>query len=640
MNRLALVVCLLIPYFLPAQDAEVWEKIRQSFPDAPAVYVDRAYVLTLRVEGDSLIAYTDVSEDVLHLRENTESMTPNRVYGSHFSEITGLEAKTLVWDRNRYKEMEVAGYKKNSDRDRGIFYDDSYYFTFDYPSVSIRNRTVVKYREKHRDPRFLSGFVFGSYLPQAKASYTIRATRDIELSLEVLNDPGKRVKVDKKEKGNTVAYTWTVENYPAIRHESDGPSIRYYTPHLVLYVKSFQTKTGRKNVLPNLDALYAWYWTHIENLNKEAGSDLPGIVAKLKSNSKSEAEFVRHVFYWVQDNIQYVAFEEGMRGLIPNSGAYTCEKKYGDCKDMANLIVNMLQLGGVKAYHTWIGTRDLPYRYTHLPSPIVDNHMIVTYVTPEGKYIFIDGTSKYTAMGYPSSMIQGKEALIAKGPTEFEVREVPIVPMEKNTSIDSMVIHLEGTQVTGKGRVEMQGYPKIFGDAELDQPTADGIKNKVNRIAGKGSNKFLLDTYSVSHQFDREMPTRIDYAFTIQDYAQKAGDDLFINLNLSKDYYSAFINKATRSYPKEIEYAYRETHHTVLEIPQGFTVDELPANVSNQGTFIGFEVTYTRAGNRISLLRTVYVKGLFVEPRDFDAWNSDIRKLSDVYKESIMLRKK
>ncbi len=78
-----------------------------------------------------------------------------------------------------------------------------------------------------------------------------------------------------------------------------------------------------------------------------------------------------------------------MRGLIPHPASYVCEKRYGDCKDMANLIVSMLHMAGVNnAYHTWIGTRDLPFKYTEFPTPIVDNHMIATYVTQKWRLHF------------------------------------------------------------------------------------------------------------------------------------------------------------------------------------------------------------------------------------------------------------
>src|SRR5690606_34832770 len=125
------------------------------YPDEPAVFVERSEVLNIAVEGDSLKVFSDVSEDLMHLKERTDVYSGRKVYGSHFSEVADLKARTLVWDRNRYREIDVSDFRKNSDRDRGVFYDDSYYYSFDFPSVASRNRTQLSYRELQRDPRFM-----------------------------------------------------------------------------------------------------------------------------------------------------------------------------------------------------------------------------------------------------------------------------------------------------------------------------------------------------------------------------------------------------------------------------------------------------------------------------------------------------
>ena len=249
-------------------------------------------------------------------------------------------------------------------RSDGIFYDDSYNYSFNFPSVSLGNRTHLQYRTHVKDARFMPGYIFTSYIPQGKCSYIIKTTKEVELVYEVVNDSKGVVKFKKYEKGGFVFYEWSSADLPARKDEDDSPSLRYFTPHIICYVKSYETKKGKVNVLSNLDDLYGWYNTFVKDLNKESSPELTSIVGKIKASSPTELDIVRNVFYWVQENIQYVAFEQGMRGFIPHNGSYICEKRYGDCKDMANLIVNMLKLANVKAYHTWIGTRDLPYKYS------------------------------------------------------------------------------------------------------------------------------------------------------------------------------------------------------------------------------------------------------------------------------------
>ena len=126
------------------------------------------------------------------------------------------------------------------------------------------------------------------------------------------------------------------------------------------------------------------------------------------------------IFNWVQDNIRYIAFEDGLGGFIPRDAASVCNKRYGDCKDMANLLFEMLNHAGIEAYRAWIGTRNRPYKYKEVPTPMVDNHMI-TAVIIDGETIFLDATDSYVPFGLPSAFTQTKEALLGIDENSYNI---------------------------------------------------------------------------------------------------------------------------------------------------------------------------------------------------------------------------
>lgn len=639
--RLAAGIFALIPIVnCQAQESSLFRVYKSKFPDAPAVFLERSEQLNIVVKGDSLEIHSDILEDMLHLKDQTEVYSSGKVYGSHFSQIKDLNAKTLVWDKNKYREMRVTDFKKNHDRDAGIFYDDSYNYSFSFPSVAQGNRTHLQYKIFLKDPRFMPGYVFSTYLPQGKTTYTIKKSKGVDLVYEVINDQNGLLKFRKYEKGDFEFLEWTSEDQPARKKEDDSPSVRYFAPHVICYVRSFDCKKGRTNVLSGLDDLYAWYHTFVRDLNKETSPELLSIVDKIKGSCSSDIEVVKGVFYWVQENIQYVAFEQGMRGLIPHSGSYVCEKRYGDCKDMANLIVNMLKLAGITGHHAWIGTRDLPYQYSRVPTPLVDNHMIAVYVGDDRRYYYLDATSDHTPFGLPSSMIQGKEALIGIDDSRYELKTIPEISKERNTLIDSVAIELDGDQIRGKGMTSLGGYPKVFGGYALDRSGNDEIKRNVTRLIGKGSNKFYLDDYRLSGVSNRDVETTIDYSFRIGDYFQKIGDELYVNLNLNKDHYNDFINIAARTSPKVRDYKYEKIDYCELTIPEGYTLEYLPPNARVDGDLMGFETQYRQENGKVHFRKKVYVNYLLMHPNQFERWNEAVKPLSEAYKESIILKKK
>src|SRR5581483_12039727 len=107
---------------------------------------------------------------------------------------------------------------------------------------------------------------------------------------------------------------------------------------------------------------------------------LARITDSLVANQPTELAKVKSIYYWVINNIKYVAFEDGMQGYIPRQADSICMKRYGDCKDMASIITAMLSVAKIPSYLTWIGTRDIPYSYDDVPLPMADNHMIATYM--------------------------------------------------------------------------------------------------------------------------------------------------------------------------------------------------------------------------------------------------------------------
>ncbi|HZY82521.1 MAG TPA: transglutaminase-like domain-containing protein [Cyclobacteriaceae bacterium] len=620
--------------------SDVWKKMQGKFPGEPAVYVERSEVLNLVLEGDSIKAWSDLMQDMLHLKDQSDVYSDKRIYGSSFREISDIKAKTLVWDKNRYKEMNVTNFKKNDSRSDGVFYDDSYYYSFDFPSVESQSRTLLEYRENVKDVRFVSGYMMQSNLPHALSTYTIKASKGIDVSFKVINDKENRISFQKTEKGGFVYYQWTAKDLPALDYDSGSPSLSYFSPFVECHIRSYTTKKGTTRVLSDLTDLHRWYNTFVKDLNKNPSPELTNIVNDIKSKSKTEADIVKNVFYWVQDNIQYIAFEQGMRGLIPHSGSYVCEKRYGDCKDMANLIVTMSQMAGVNnVYHTWIGTRDLPYRYTEFPTPIVDNHMIATYVPSEGKYIFLDGTGSYTKYGLPSSMIQGKEAFINLAPDKYEVKVVPEIAPEESGRVDSVKLKIEGNKIVGSGKAKYYGFTKVFSGYDLDRGDQEGIRNGAIKLVAKGSNKFNLRNYQIANLANQDLPNELTYEFDVADYFQTIGDETYINLDLTKDFYNASI-KAERKTPKESEYKYEADEIVELQIPEGLKVEYLPPNAAWAGDLFALSVSYTETEGKVVYRKKIKLNYLMMTSEQFPDWNKAVKAVSEASKESIVLKKK
>ncbi len=141
-------------------------------------------------------------------------------------------------------------------------------------------------------------------------------------------------------------------------------------------------------------------------------SSLKQQVTSLTNGKKSDEEKIKAIYYWVQDNIRYIAYEDGFSGYVPAKAQDVFAEKYGDCKGMANLLTENAEDRRLWCTLTWIGTRHIPYDHS-VPVMCVDNHAITTLYF-KGKEYFLDGTEKYAPFGEDAFRIQGKSALIGK----------------------------------------------------------------------------------------------------------------------------------------------------------------------------------------------------------------------------------
>ena len=160
----------------------------------------------------------------------------------------------------------------------------------------------------------------------------------------------------------------------------------------------------------------------------------------------------------------------------------------------------MLEIAGLEGNLTWIGTRKIPYTYEEVPTPAVDNHMILSYEYNNKTY-YLDATGRYIQIDYPSSFIQGKEALIANGKS-YKIKKIPVIAANLNTITDSTYLKISGRDIIGSSQTKLSGYLKnnLFYNLENTRKEA-AVKEFYNKRFSKGSNKFLITSFTEENKF-------------------------------------------------------------------------------------------------------------------------------------------
>jgi hypothetical protein len=327
-----------------------------------------------------------------------------------------------------------------------------------------------------------------------------------------------------------------------------------------------------------------------------------------------------------------------MAGFIPRSACDVIHKRYGDCKDMANLLKVLYQSIGVDAHLTWIGTRMKPYSYYTLPSTITDNHMICS-IKLNDNFLYLDATNPFSDFGMPTSMIQGKEALIGINKDQYEINKVPVIGAEKSIRKDLIHCSLNENDLTGSFESELTGYMK-------EQFQYSKLKAEVRK-----EEEFLRDHISIGENSisimnekligldDQSNRGKVHFKFNMPNYCRAIGEKYYINLNLYKQKIGEKLEVTKRIAPVEEDFKYLLNSEVIFDIPEGYKVSFLPENKRKEWKYGLVETRYENKEGRIYYYKVYKSDFLLLQHPDFVEWNQFIDDFSEVNQETIILEK-
>ena len=625
--KITLIFALLIPFI----------GLSQSFQNEDFIYLKRHEHIDIKLnKGDF-----NITKSIL---EQGKFLTGKKLYFANeslgfdsFTAIEDIKAFTYLPEEN--KKIEVDYIETKRAFDNGIFYSDQESKNFTFPAVKAGAETHLEYNEIIKDPRFLGLFRFGTYVPTESTKLSIEFPKNVAIGYIDFNTTNYPINFKEETKGNNKVYTWTVNNIKGFQGEAQSESVLYYLPHIILYIKSYEDKSGKNNVLNDVNDLYNWYASLVDRIDENELEKVHTIADNITKSLSTQNEKAEAIFNWVQDNITYVAFEDGLGGFIPRSASSVCDKRYGDCKDMANLLYEMLNHVGIESYRTWIGTRDRPYSYWEVPTPMVDNHMINTVII-ENDTIFLDATDSYVPYGMPSAFTQTKEALLGINDKEFKIITVPIQEMDKNVSEIKSAISMDGDVVKVNETRSLIGYEKVEFISDYTYKKDDKTEEEyLNTTLALGNNKTNYTNISKKNFDNKNTPLLLNYNLSIDNYATSIANKTYINLNIDRTLSQSKIEIEGRQYSKKIDYKFKKNFVTTFKIPEGFKATDLPVELLYDNPKFGYKISYTVEDSIITQHKSIYINTLTVDNSEFETWNDFIKSLTRAYKKSITIER-
>lgn len=540
-----------------------------------------------------------------------------------------------IYYKNNFKSQKYPP-EKISLSDENIFLDDNYgqYYGFKAEESGQRSRFLYDY--EYTDAKYLTRIFFHQHIPVLKHVVSFKVPSWLQLDIIEKNfGPGYKIRKDTKKEKDFITYTFTADNLAAIKEEPSSLGRPFYLPHLVITVRNFSVDKKQYNGFKDLADMYAWY----NFLYKKAENNtdpLKAQVTQLTQGKSTDEEKVKSIYYWVQDNIRYIAFEEGYAGFIPQTVQEVYKNKYGDCKGMANLLTEMLKLAGYNAHFAWIGTRDIPYDRNEIQSLCVDNHAIaVLYL--KGKTYFLDGTEKYAPLGKNAFRIQGKNVLVQDGDA-YKIELVPAATMEENLMTTKAQLALKGDKISGHVKLSFEGEARNYFHNLYNSIPADKRKTFIKNMIELGNNNSDAINIKTSDFKDRDIPLVIEGDVEISNRVTHVDKLCYTSI----DFFPASIVKVSpdeeRQNPYDLDNVFLEKDEITLELPSGTKAESLPEKFQASFQSNTMEAIYKMNGNSVVLQKTLQFNSPVIYKADFETWKSFVSRIKEFNRTNITLQ--
>ena len=528
-----------------------------------------------------------------------------------------------VYNEWRYKKIDA-----EDDADTGAVFAYTY---------TLEDRSIFSQSE----------FSFQHFLPVINARYTVTVPEGWRADALTFNHP----KIEPKVNGSS--YTWELSNLSPVPYEPLSPELTDLVPRLaVSYYPPANSQLAIKS-FANWGEVAA-YMAELEDPQVIVDDALSRKAMELTALAKTEFEKIRAIAQYVQ-NIQYISIQTGIGrggGYRPRPSNEVFAKAYGDCKDKANLMRAMLKVVGIVGIPVSIWSGDRNYVRAAWPTPQQFNHCIIAVKVSDetqagtiikhptlGRLLIFDPTDEQTPLGDLAFTLQGSLALI-DSKNETELVRMPVTPPEMNQleRVATVQLRADGG-INGKIHEQRKGQTAARFRTDYKKLSKPEFVGMVERWLTSGATSARLSKMEPADN-SAEGQFTLNVEFSADNYGQIMQDRLMVFKPVVVSRREGLaLTAPTRKHPVVLEnHAYSETVR--VELPTGFTVDEMPDPVKIQTPFGSYVTSYEVKGTELVFKRQLSQTATIIAPADYEVVRKFFESIRAAENAPVVLAKK
>jgi hypothetical protein len=508
----------------------------------------------------------------------------------------------------------VFGYTVTTE-DRPLFYQDTYLFQDDLPTLDSR--------------------------------YSLTLPSGWKASSITFNHPD----VTPQVSGST--YTWELRSLPAITKEPMSPAFINLAPRIAVNYSPADASQAVNHAFANWIDVSKWT-SAMYDPQVVIDDNLAAKTRDLTAGAKSELDVIRAIGKYVQD-MQYIALDIGLgygNGMKPRPSNEVFDRGYADCKNKANLMRAMLKVMKIEAYPIAIYSGDPSYVRKEWPSPDQFNHCIIAIKVSDvtnaptiindpklGRLLIFDATDEYTPVGDLPDYLQGSYGLIAAG-DKGGLIEMPVTPADFNAWNRETEVSLDDNgSIKGMIHERTTGQEsRMPRTAFRSMPTGDFSKMIESWLSRGATAAKLVKLSPTDRQSDSAFD--MDVEFTAPAYGQlMQGRLLVFKPAVANRSSTVYLTEKDRKLPVVLE-SNSFNEKVTVNLPAGFVVDEMPDPVKIETPFGKYSTSYEAKDGKLLFTRSLTMTRGTVTVDKYNDVRNFFSKMRDAEQAPVVLLRK
>lgn len=551
---------------------------------------------------------TDIANIII--RYYAPSVTINKIRGQIMNFENGIQKLTAVKETDMYTVDIGDGIKE---------------LRFTFPNVQVGSIIEYEYQTTDRRITILQPWIFQNYLPTLLSVYSIDIGGSLNYRMLSQGPQTTKYKFGVRKDG---VYQWILTDLRSIEVEPFMSNVQDYLEKVEFQLSGYGFR-GNNNVFTDWNDLAE----HILNMEQFRSYLKPNkaMTEKLVQSGvpeTSQLEIAKYLYNHVINDFKF----DGSIGFIPDETLREIlEKKSGSRASINCLLMSYFLKYGLEAHPLLISSKGNG-RSNIIDSPFADqfNNLILA-VKADERFYFVDATNKDRPFGYL--------------PLDFHVSKGYVMNPKMSGLIPISLPHRSGINQSIKiNLVEDNQYSTDMTIRFFDYDAIPVLSSASDMEESEFSEKYFSTEGQTIQEFSlsTKNETRVTFDVKMKTTSEILGEDF---LFLKPFQYNRWVENPfkaeKRTFPIDFEHTFIDNFTSVIEIPEGFELDDFPEEVSLTLPGNGFIFNYniSTLDKMVKINATMELKTTIIQPDIYQELKYFMETVSSKLQEPIVLKK-